>query len=246
MITTAVILAAGLGSRLKEYTREMPKSFMTVEDKTLIEMSLQKLTNQGIKQIYIGTGHCAEAFEPLKKDFPGIQTIHSEKYESTSSMYTLYNMRAELKESFLLLESDLLYDEKALIKLIESPEDNIVLGSDITDYGDEVFLETDADHSLTGVSKQRHELNNINSILVGISKVSKAQYSLLCHRFEKVIYKTPKLDYELLFAEMKKESPFRVLNAPGLVWCEIDDENDLNRARQEVYPKIQRQEGKQK
>lgn len=239
MIRTAVILAAGLGSRLNERTELLPKSFLEVGENRLIDLSLKKLLDSGITRIFIGTGHCSEAFLELQTNYPEIILIHSPVYRTTSSMYTLYNMRAQLKEPFLLLESDLLYESDALGLLLENPGENVVLGSALTPYGDEVFLETDSDGTLTGVSKKREDLDNVESVLVGISKVSAEAYKLLCDSFELVLSSEPKIDYEIMMARAKKSVSFQVLNVPELIWCEVDDENDLNRARNEIYPKIQ-------
>ncbi len=238
MIKTAVILAAGLGSRLNERTELLPKSFLNVGGRRLIDMSLEKLVNAGITQIFIGTGHCSEAFVELQAAFPQLVLIHSPLYKTTSSMYTLYNMRLQLREPFLLLESDLLYDDEALRLLLNYEADNVILGSDLTPYGDEVFLETDENGILTGVSKVRDHLERVESVLVGISKISSAGYEKLCQTFETIMEAEPKIDYEIVMARARETVSFEVLNKPGLIWCEVDDEQDLIRARTEVYPGI--------
>ncbi len=239
MIETAVILAAGLGSRLNERTDLLPKSFLKVGGRRLIEMSLEKLIGAGIMQIFIGTGHCSEAFVEIQAAFPQVVLIHSPLYKTTGSMYTLYNMRSQLHEPFLLLESDLLYDDEALQLLLNHQADNVILGSDLTPYGDEVFLETDDNGILAGVSKVRDALDRVESVLVGISKISSAGYEKLCETFEAVMDKEPKADYEIVMARAKESVSFQVLNEPGLIWCEVDDEQDLNRARTEIYPELQ-------
>ncbi|MDA3956735.1 phosphocholine cytidylyltransferase family protein [Oceanispirochaeta sp.] len=245
MTETAVILAAGLGSRLKEYTREVPKSFMIIDGETLIRRSIKKLLSAGIKRIIIGTGHCADAFQEITSEYPEVSLIHSPRYKSTSSLYTLFNMRDRLDDSFLLLESDLLYEKRALTELLEHGAPDLVLGSDVTEYGDEVYLETDRDNTLCGVSKQREDLSDgqVNSILVGISKISAKGYQLICRRYATIQKDRPKMDYEHMLAELHSSHPFRVLHSEKLEWCEIDNEEDLIRARKEVYPAIYKAEG---
>ncbi len=239
MIETAVILAAGLGSRLNERTELLPKSFLKVGGRRLIEMSLEKLIDAGIMRIFIGTGHCSEAFSELQELFPQVVLVHSPQYKTTSSMYTLYNMRSHLHEPFLLLESDLLYEDEALRLLLNHQSDNLILGSDLTPYGDEVFLETDDNGILTGVSKVRDNLDRVESVLVGISKISSSGYEKMCETFEVIMDKEPKIDYEIVMARAKDSVSFQVLSEPDLIWCEVDDEQDLNRARMEIYPRLQ-------
>ena len=105
MIQTAVILAAGLGSRLKEKTKLQPKGFLELENNSLIKRSIDNLLSCGIENIYIGTGYLSEVYEKFALDYSGITCIKSDQYKTTSSMYTLYNMKHKLKEDFLLLES---------------------------------------------------------------------------------------------------------------------------------------------
>ena len=116
---TAVILAAGLGSRLKNRTKLQPKGFLELDNISLIKRSVDNLLLCGIEKIYIGTGYLSEVYDEFALKYPQIQTIKSDKYETTSSMYTLYNMKKKLKDGFLLLESDLLYEIDALKHLID-------------------------------------------------------------------------------------------------------------------------------
>ena len=63
MTKSAVILAAGLGSRLKERTKLQPKGFLEVEGISLIQRSVDNLLKSGIEKIYIGTGYLSEVYE---------------------------------------------------------------------------------------------------------------------------------------------------------------------------------------
>src|SRR5687768_631200 len=135
-ITTAVILAAGLGSRLKHHTQDQPKGFLEVEGKSLIERSIESLIQKGIRSVIIGTGYLPEYFEALKKKFPVI-TFRNEDYSTTGSMYTLYVLKHLIREPILLLESDLLYDPISLDYLLEDSREDVILASDATNSGDE-------------------------------------------------------------------------------------------------------------
>ena len=59
-IDTAVFLAAGLGSRLKGLSKDKPKGFLEIKGKSLIELSVNKLLDAGIKQLFFGTGYLSE------------------------------------------------------------------------------------------------------------------------------------------------------------------------------------------
>ena len=237
MITTAVILAAGLGSRLKDKTELQPKGFLELKGTSLIKRSIDNLLSSGIKQIYLGTGYLSEVYENFALNYPEIICIKSDKYRETSSMYTLYNMRNSIQEDFLLLESDLLYEKDAITHLLNDKKSDIILSSGKTNSNDEVFIETDKNSNLVGMSKNRSELKSIDGELVGISKISTSRYNSMCRVYEEL--HNPKIDYEYVMVETGKSSPFYIKKIEDLIWCEIDDDTHLKRALKDILPKLE-------
>ena len=65
MLNTAVILAAGLGSRMGEITKKMPKGFIDIGGSAIVRQSIEKLIDVGMERILIGTGYLSEVFEKL-------------------------------------------------------------------------------------------------------------------------------------------------------------------------------------
>ena len=235
MIKTAIILAGGLGSRLKEKTKLQPKGFLELEGKSLIKRSIDNLLACGIKHIFIGTGYLSEVYDKFALDYPQIQCIKSDKFKTTSSMYTLYNMKNKIKNDFLLLESDLLYEIDAINQLINDDKQDIILASGKTNSNDEVYIEAN-NSNLTHMSKKKEELNSIYGELVGISKISIKRYKMMCDTFEN--QDNQKIDYEYIMVATSKKLDFYVKRIEDLIWCEIDDDNHLQRALREVLPKI--------
>ena len=143
MIKQAVILAGGLGTRLKEVTETMPKGFLEINNVPIVEQSIQKLIAYGIEEIIIGTGHCNEWYDKLAEKYHVVKTIKNENYINTSSMGTLEVCAQLVNSEFLLLESDLIYDEVGLKVLINDKRDNVILASGKTNSFDEVYLDFD-------------------------------------------------------------------------------------------------------
>ena len=239
MVKTAVILAAGLGSRLKDKTTDMPKGFITVGGKSLIEHSVSKLLKAGIEKILIGTGHASVWYEKFAQKSPGtISCVKNSKYSDTGSMFTLYTLKDSIQDDFLLLESDLLYDRHGLKILLEEKSPDVILASGRTHSNDEVFIEATPNASLIKMSKNSAELKNIYGELVGITKISYPTFQKMCYFAEKEFINKPKLDYEYALVGVTNDTDILVKKVEDFVWCEIDDEAHLRRAENDIFPKI--------
>jgi 2-aminoethylphosphonate-pyruvate transaminase len=237
-VTTAVILAAGLGARLKQHTQDQPKGFLEIDGRSLIERSIATLVQKGITEIIIGTGYLHEHFDSLKQKFP-VVTFRNEDYSTTGSMYTLYVLQHLIKEQFLLLESDLLYDPVAIDYLMDDTRDDIILASGATRSGDEVYIQSSSEGTLQQMSKNRKLLSHIDGELVGISKLSLATLKRMAS-FSEIHFKEGNrmLNYEDALVGAAAKQPIPIMVIQDLVWCEIDDESHLQRALTLIYPKI--------
>lgn len=239
MVRTAVILAAGLGSRLKHHTEAQPKGFLAIDGVSLIERSLNNLVKAGIEEIIIGTGYLHTHFEQLKERFP-VVTRRNEDFATTGSMFTLYKLRDLIKDGFLLLESDLLYEPDALTHLLKDERRDVILASGQTQSGDEVYIETNDDGLLVQMSKDKSLLKHISGELVGITKLSVDTLNRISDFAEKEFAGGNNfLNYEDALVGIAPVQPIHIKLVEDLVWCEIDDEQHLERALKSIYPRIQ-------
>jgi 2-aminoethylphosphonate-pyruvate transaminase len=238
-VDTAVILAAGLGSRLKEKTQFAPKGLLPFHGKPLVPRSIEALKRAGISRIIIGTGHLASQYDLVAKETDGVSCVLNPHYAETGSLYTLYNLRSAVQDSsFLLLESDLLYENRALELLLASPDENIILASGTTNGGDEVYIEADSQSRFVNLSKTSAGLRRADGELTGISKVSSQLFKALCKTMETSLQTQPKMDYERGFVECARELPISVMKVEDLIWCEIDDEAQWRRAEEVILPRL--------
>ena len=236
MIKTAVFVAAGLGIRLKEKTKYTPKGLIKLHGKSMMQRSVEKLIEAGIEHIYIGTGYLSEQYDDFAKNYPQIKTIKSEKYDTTGSMYTLYNMKNFIKEDFLLLESDLLYEKKAIDEILKTQQQNVILASSKSNNGDEYFIEIDRHGNFQKVSNNQNDLKNIFGEWVGICKIGITNYNNMCENF--IAQKNQKINYEYIINNICKNHHFFVKKIENLVWCEIDDKHQLKNAAEKIISKI--------
>ena len=108
----AVILAGGMGTRLRPYTTVLPKPLVPVKDKPIMEIVINQLVKHGIKEIYITTGHLAElivAYFGSGEKF-GIDINYSREEKPLGTAGPLCMIKEELTDTFLMMNGDILTD----------------------------------------------------------------------------------------------------------------------------------------
>ena len=116
----ALILAAGLGSRLAPLTDDCPKSLVKVNGKSILIKQIENLKENGIEDITIISGYKADILEKkIKEEYPEINIIHSEDYKNTNNMYSAYLASNKLKgQDFLMMNADVFFDSSVIKELI--------------------------------------------------------------------------------------------------------------------------------
>ena len=242
IISTAVILAAGRGTRLKKMGESIPKGFIEVANKPIIEESIERLLSVGIDEIIIVTGHLSEFYQELASKIKSLRIIHNDKYAESGSMYSLYILDGIIKKDFILLESDLVYEIRALTALINKPVQDCLLVSGFTESNDEVWVHA-PNGKLAGLSKQSKDLLDIHGELVGITKLSLKAFRSMCNIAKQYFETSLHIEYETALAETSQHYHIECLKIDDLVWAEIDTEEHLEHVRRKIYPKIHLQEG---
>ena len=242
VVRTAIILAAGMGVRLKDRGELTPKGCMCLGEKSIVEESVLRLLAVGIERIVIVTGHHAEQYEPLQDRYhQTVLLVHNPHFADSGSMYSLYCARHCVDEAFLLLESDLVYESRALTTCLENPSENVVLLAGFSKTSDECLVET-RNGRLVAISKNRESLaSEVRGEMVGICKISPSLFSAMLEMAEQRFGTTRHVDYETdCLVAAAWGVPISCPVVEDLVWCEIDDETHLARARDEIYPVVQR------
>lgn len=237
MIKTAVILAAGMGTRIRKLLKNVPKGFLDIGGETLIEQSIKKLKTCGIERIIIVTGYLSEYYESLVKTYDLVETVKNNVYAESGSMYSFWCAKDLIEDDMLLLESDLIYESRAIEELIKNDKEDVILLSGRTNSGDEVFIET-RDGKIKNLSKDKNDLKEITGELVGISRISYKLYQKMLKEAENMFETTLKIDYEDCIGRTANIHPIYFLKIEDLIWAEIDDENHLKRAREEIFPRL--------
>lgn len=127
----AVILAAGLGSRLKKLTENNTKSMVEVNGISLMERMLRILDHKSLSNIIVVTGYKSEFFIDYIKSL-NVKTkltfINNDIYDKTNNIYSMFLAKSEMiKEDSILLESDLIFDDKMIAEIIDDKRKNLAL-----------------------------------------------------------------------------------------------------------------------
>ena len=229
-------MAAGMGTRFGKYTEIIPKGFVEFKDKAMVLRSIDTLIDCGIERIIIGTGYHREKYEALMESYPQIECVFSPRFAETNSMYTLWNCREAVgAEDFLLLESDLVFEKKAIRDLIDCDYGSAMLITPVTKFQDQYYVQKNGNCELVNCSTDENAIQPSGE-LVGIHKLSNEFFRNVIAEYEKVIEEKPKLGYEFqllltsqkgVSGELGHEAVMNVLKLDGLQWYEIDDPDDL-------------------
>ena len=230
-------MAAGMGTRFGEQTELKPKGFIPFKGKPMVIRAIESMFEAGIEKIIIGTGYHKEFYEALEREYPGkVQCVFSPRFAETNSMYTLWNCREAIGEAdFLLFESDLVFERKAITELIDCSFDSAMLITPVTKFQDQYYVQMNERCELVNCSVNKDEIVPSGE-LVGIHKISNAFYKTLCSEYGKIAGEKPKLGYEFqLLDASQRNSPMYVFKLNDLQWHKIDDERDLKYAEDKAY-----------
>ncbi len=122
-ITTALLLVAGTGSRLRPLTMDAPKCLTEVGGLPILERLIRNLRFQGIERLVVVIGHMGgqiRDFLDNRARGMRIDYIYSPDYRTTNNIYSLWLAREQIQEPFLLVESDLVFDASMLTDMLQS------------------------------------------------------------------------------------------------------------------------------
>ena len=114
IIKRAIIMAAGIGNRMKPLTMEIPKPLIKVNGVRMIDTVIEALHQNGITEIYIVVGHLKEQFSSLPFQYPGLQLIENPYYDTCNNISSLYVAREHLRDCMILDGDQMIYNPEIL------------------------------------------------------------------------------------------------------------------------------------
>ena len=235
----AIILAAGMGSRLKALTKDNPKCMVKVNNKTLIERVLLQLDKCNLEEIILVLGYKKNVLKEFINNL-GIETkisyIDNDIYDKTNNIYSLYMAKEEmLKNDILLLESDLIFDDGILKNLIADTNKNMTVIASYESWMDGTCVKLDNENNVIDfVTSKKFDFNNTKDLYktVNIYKFSK-EFNKYYIKFLEAYLSS---NGENQYYETALETMINILpnELKGFVlkdnqkWYEIDDKQDLD------------------
>lgn len=235
----AIILAAGMGKRLKELTKDKTKCLVKVNGVALIERLLNQITARDISRIIIVVGYKAEELKAyinsLEIKTP-VEYIENPIYDTTNNIYSLYLAGEKLcEDDTLLFESDLIFEDKVVDILLEDKRDTLALVDKYQSWMDGTCVKMSEDGFITSIiSKKdfRIEESDTYNKTVNIYKFGKGfsqnYYFPFLKTYMEVWGRNNYYEQVLKLLVISGDSGIRAKSLCGKVkWYEIDNADDL-------------------
>ncbi len=235
-ITTALLLAAGAGTRLQPLTDGRPKCLTEVCGVSILGRLVSCLVEQRFRRLVVVLGYRGEQIRDyleLHASGLAVHFVDCREYATTNNIYSLWRASKHIREPFVLIESDLIFDSHLLglmrirDRIAVTGVQSQLLGTTVSidEFGRVISFRVGADPCVRGL---RHKTVNVYSL-------SMATWQEVVRRLDRRIAAGKVHDYyEVVFAEMVAE---RLLTLQSVHfddgrWCEIDTLEDLRTAEQ--------------
>lgn len=238
-ITTALLLAAGTGSRLLPLTKKFPKCLTMVNETSILERLIKSLNQHGFKRLVVVTGHLQDCIRNFLEDRAGnlsVEYVFSPLYKTTNNIYSLWMARKIIKEPFLLVESDLVFDPSLLTGMLY-PDRIAVASLQPRLNGSTVTINetnrVDAFHKDTSYSLNRKKYKTVNIYSLSLS----SWYRIVQMLNQYVLAGRVNDYYEVVFQKMVAQNrlSLKAVSFDKKPWHEIDTMEDLGLAER-LFP----------
>ncbi len=235
----AIILAAGMGKRLKELTQNNTKCMVKVNGEMIIDRLIYQLKRVGVSRIIIVTGYKKQSLvrhiEALDIEIPIIY-INNSIYNKTNNIYSLSLAKKYIiEEDTLLFESDIIFEDSVLDALINDPRENLALVDKYKPWMDGTCLKLDEnDKIIDFVSSKTFDYSNLKDCFktVNIYKFSKSfskkQYIPFLEAYLKAFGANEYYEQVLRVITVLDNAEIEGKRLNGEKWYEIDDIQDLD------------------
>tara|TARA_B100001750_G_C15521970_1_gene612485 strand:- start:383 stop:1093 length:711 start_codon:yes stop_codon:yes gene_type:complete len=233
-----VLLIAGIGHRLGEKTKTIPKSLLEINNKPILFHIVDRIVDNGIKDFVVVVGYKKEKIiNALKKKYPHLnfQFVINEIYDKTNTMYSLSLTKKYINNGIIYAHGDVIVNKNILNDLLDPKNKNAA----IVEPSKESMQAFGSGGIITKISKKKDAIGKA----LGIYKFSQETVLEIFNEAEKII-KTGSINVfqsEAINPVIMKHR-MDLVSTRGRSWVEVDDENDLIKAER-ILKKIEDEEG---
>jgi choline kinase len=243
----AVILAAGNGARLHGVGSDTPKCLLDVGGISLIERQIDTLRSLAIRDIIVVVG-CGAGLVRAACG-PEITYVTNDRYAVTNSLFSLWLAREHLRDGFVVLNADVLFDRRMLARLLASRREDALLYEPVADrtsaLGDEEMKVRINNRRVVEISKEIDPAV-ADGENVGIVKFGAAGADLVVEHMDRLVSEGADRAWApRAFQEFTRDRSLFAIATSGDPWIEIDFTEDHQRAETEVLPRIERTDVRQ-
>jgi NDP-sugar pyrophosphorylase family protein len=232
-----IILAAGMGTRLLPLTLAKPKCLVNVAGKPMMAYQLDSLRAAGIEECTIVVGYMADSVRNcFGSNYRGVRLSYVENtaYDTSNNLCSLWQAKAEFNDDVLLLESDLVFDDRLIGALLEMGKPNVAVVDRFKPNmdGSVILADGDAAKALVLKSEQSHGFDYSSAWkTVNIYRLSRQTLvDAIVPEMEKFLAegRTDQY-YEAVFASLIKSNrmDMSVMKTGNIQWSEIDTLDEL-------------------
>lgn len=236
----AIILAAGMGRRLGDYTKDNTKCMVPVNCVRLIDRLLGQLAKQKLQRVVIVVGYKGkELREYIDNRYDGqlnIEFAENPVYDKTNNIYSLAIVKDKLQEDdTLLIESDLIFSDNIIPMIVGNTNPNLALVAKYETWMDGTMVRLDDDNNIVNfISKDAFDYNDVDSYYktVNIYKLSKQfsqhKYVPFLDAYTKAVGNNEYYENVLRIISLLNSHDMKALPIGNEKWYEIDDKQDLD------------------
>jgi choline kinase len=237
-----MVLAAGVGRRLSPDTDTLPKALLRVDgETTILDIALRNLAAAGARDVVVVVGHAAEVVRGRANSLERahgvrLEFVHNDRARDWNNAYSLWLAREFFAEGVLLTNGDTVHPvavEKTLLAVPDRHRSDLVLAvDDITPLGDEEMKVTLNERGLLSQITKQMDPARAYAEYIGVTLIESAVAAALADALEATWRRDPGLYYEDGYQELADRGGAIAVAPIGAVeWVEVDDHNDLRRAR---------------
>ena len=235
----AIILAAGMGKRLGEYTKSNTKCMVPINGTPLIDRTIGQLSKLRLNRVVVVVGYEGrKLMDYLGSERNGlkIEYVNNPIYDKTNNIYSLALAEKQLQEDdTLLIESDLIYDDGMFDLLLKNPNPNLALVAKYESWMDGTMVKIDQDNNIINfITKAAFDYDEVDSYYktVNIYKFSKEfsrdKYVPFLEAYCKAVGNNEYYENVLRIISFLSKSDLKALPITNEKWYEIDDKQDLD------------------